>query len=67
MLNALPIIHYQKTKISSNYLEVTKKNRIFAASKEDFAERMTTFMAFVVVSSLKNKPSLFGRDGFLFI
>lgn len=50
-------------KLFGNY---KKTLYLCSVKKEDFEERMTTFMAFVVVSSLKNKPSRFGCDGFVF-
>jgi hypothetical protein len=40
-------------RFSRKSLEVSETYRIFAPSNEEIAERMTTFMAFVVVSSLK--------------
>ena len=43
-----------------------RKTPYLCSVKEDFAERMTTFMTFIAVSSLKNKPPLFGCDGLFY-
>ncbi len=53
-------------KNKNKQLRGTKKVVFLQRQSEEFAERMTTFMAITVVSSLNiNEPSLF-RGGFVF-